>query len=817
VGPRSAHNLNEQGRISLAYLPPAPGQTRLALAWGAALLLGFAALTPFARKPLPQFNSFIPALDAVIFVTDIMTAGLFFAHFTVTRSRALLALACGFLFSALIVVAHALTFPGALSPIEQKVIRANLRIYLFWHVGLPATLFAYLWLRDRDRAGSHAPRSAAFVGVCSFAGVLALVLCLVWLAAVGDEVLPYPLGDFDLFSGRVVPWLIGCTIMICAAALCALWVFRRSLLDQWLMVVVIAAMAELAISGRFGWHVSHSFQSRFTVGFYAGRILFSLLTSTFILVALLAETRKLYAGVARADMLGRIVDASKTLSGEMELPKLIGRLMTIALEITGGGNGALILASPDEYLVRARAHAVNGLIDVTLCSDAVTRNDLPQAPVDHAIRTQELVLLDDRSVLCLPMVKQTKLVGLLYLENESVPFVFTPERIATLQLFASQAAISLENAALYTDLQLQVGLLQRLPVAAWTLKPDGTPDFVNHVWLDFAGQTLDFVRSHPEAWMSAVHHEDREAAASRFWEGVHSGEGFTLETRSLRTRDQTYRWHLQQAVVLRDSEGKVVKFVGTTTDIDDQKRTEAALRQAQAELARINRVTTLGELAASLAHELSQPISGAMVNAGVTLRTLGDQPDLDGVRTALTRILRDTQRAADIINNIRSQFKRDAPKRQPIDVNEINRETAALLRDEAGRYNILVRTELAADLPRILGDRVQLRQVTMNLIINGIEAVKQVDGMREIIIRSGRSANGQVLVSVTDTGAGVSPQLAERIFDAFFTTKPQGTGMGLRICRSIIESHGGRIWAASNEGAGATFSFSLPESGERVA
>ena len=166
--------------------------------------------------------------------------------------------------------------------------------------------------------------------------------------------------------------------------------------------------------------------------------------------------------------------------------------------------------------------------------------------------------------------------------------------------------------AAYTDLQLQVGLLQRLPVSAWTLSPDGTPDFVNQVWLEFAGQDLDFVRSHPEAWMTAVHPDDREAAARSLWEGVHSGQGFAFETRSLRARDGQYRWHLQQAVVLRDAQGKVLKFVGTTTDIDDQKRAEEALRQAQGDLAHINRVTTMGELAASVAHEVNQPIGGAI-------------------------------------------------------------------------------------------------------------------------------------------------------------------------------------------------------------
>ena len=380
-----------------------------------------------------------------------------------------------------------------------------------------------------------------------------------------------------------------------------------------------------------------------------------------------------------------------------------------------------------------------------------------------------------------------------------------------LELLASQAAVPLASGALYVDLQLQSGLLQHLPVSAWTLEPDGTPDFVNQVWLEFAGQTLDFVRSHPEAWMTAVHPEDRERAAKCFWEGVRSGKGFAFETRSLRARDGTYRWHLQQAVVLRDSAGKVIKFVGTTTDIDDQKRTEMALRQAQDDLARINRATTLGELTASLAHELNQPITGAITNSNVCLRKLArDEVDLDDVRTAVARIARDTQRAADIIRRIYTQFKRGTPNREFIDLNEINRETVALLRDEAMRYNIAVRTELADEIPPIVGDRVQLQQVAMNLMVNSIEAMKDIDGTRELVIKSQHSEDQRVLVSVSDTGVGFPPQLAEQLFDPFFTTKPHGTGMGLRISRSIVESHGGRLWALPNDGPGATFSFSIP-------
>jgi PAS domain S-box-containing protein len=361
------------------------------------------------------------------------------------------------------------------------------------------------------------------------------------------------------------------------------------------------------------------------------------------------------------------------------------------------------------------------------------------------------------------------------------------------------------------ELQLQVELLQQLPVSAWTLNPDGTPDFVNRVWLEFAGQTLDFVRSHPEAWMTAVHPEDREMAARTFWEGVHSGQRFEFEIRSLRAQDGIYRWHLQQAVVLRDAQGKVLKFVGTTTDIEDQKRTEEALRQAQSDLARINRVTTMGELAASLAHEIKQPISGVITNASTCLRKLGrNEPNLDELRSGVTRIARDAQRAAEIIDRIRSQFEKGPANPQTFDVNGMIPETVALLRDEAMRHSVLIRTELAVDLPKIVGDRLQLQQVMMNLILNSIDAMKDVNGIREIIIQSERAEKERILVSFSDTGAGLSPQIVEKIFNPFFTTKPHGTGMGLRISRSIIESHGGRLWAVSPSGRGATFQFTLP-------
>jgi len=235
------------------------------------------------------------------------------------------------------------------------------------------------------------------------------------------------------------------------------------------------------------------------------------------------------------------------------------------------------------------------------------------------------------------------------------------------------------------------------------------------------------------------------------------------------------------------------------------------LRQAQAELAHVNRVTMMGELTASLAHEVNQPIAAASTNANTCLRWLGgDTPDIEEARAAAMRIVKDGKRAAEIISRTRQLFKKDSSQRELVDVNEIVQEMTVLLRGEITRFNVLVATDLAADLPKVIADRVQLQQVLMNLMINGIEAMKDEDGPRELAIRSQRAENEQLLVSVSDTGIGLPPQRTDQIFNAFFTTKPHGTGMGLRISRSIVESHGGRLWAENNSQRGASFCFSLP-------
>jgi len=369
-----------------------------------------------------------------------------------------------------------------------------------------------------------------------------------------------------------------------------------------------------------------------------------------------------------------------------------------------------------------------------------------------------------------------------------------------------------ELAAANEELRLQAGLLQHLPVSAWTLNPDGTPDFVNQVWLEFAGQTLDFVRSRPEAWMTAVHPDDREKASKAFWEGIRSGQGFAFETRTLRAKDRTYRWHLQQAVVLRDAEGRVLKFVGTTTDIDDQKRAEDGLNELRSELAHMARVTSLGALTASIAHEVNQPLTGIVTNAGTCLRALSvHPPNIDGAREAARRAIRDGNRASEVIARLRALFSKKETTVETVDLNDAAREVIALCSDDLQRNRVVLRREFANDLRPVTGDRIQLQQVIINLVRNATDAMSCVDDRpRELVISTERDENDCVSLTVRDTGLGITPQEMERLFDAFYTTKSDGMGMGLSVSRSIIEGHSGRLWVTPNDGPGATFSFSIP-------
>jgi PAS domain S-box-containing protein len=310
-----------------------------------------------------------------------------------------------------------------------------------------------------------------------------------------------------------------------------------------------------------------------------------------------------------------------------------------------------------------------------------------------------------------------------------------------------------------------------------------------------------------------IHPDDRVGQRQAIERAINEKSDYDIEYRILLPGGSVRHLHSVGHPVL-DASGNLVQFIGTSTDITERRQAQEALRQARSDLARISRITTMGELTASVAHEVNQPIAAAVADANTCLRWLTrDQPDLEEAREAASRMAKDATRAADIIRRIRLLFKKGSPQRELVDVNEVVREMVVLLRSEATPYSVSIQTELA-ELPSILADRVQLQQVLMNLMINAVDAMKDVNGPRELIIRSQGAEDGQVMVSISDTGVGLPRHQADQIFNAFFTTKTHGTGMGLRISRSIIESHGGRVWAADNSPRGASFCFTLPAKAE---
>ena len=697
----------------------------------------------------------------------------------------------------------------------------------------------------------------------------------------------------------------------------------------------------------------------------------------------------------------------------------------------------------------------------------------------------------DISIVPLPIGLQGE-IGVIVAGSRRSDFPGQTERLV-LNVAANQAAIGLQEARLLgeqrrlaeeldrrvvertrelakanEELQLQVSLLQHIPVAAWTLKPDGTPDFVNRIWLEYTGQTLAFVRSHPEAWMTAVHPEDWETASRNFGDGIRSGQGFTMETRFRRARDGAYRWHLNRAVALNDAEGNIVRLVGTSTDIEDLKQSEENLRSAekktrlivdtaldaaitmnaegiieswneqaaivfgwsqteaigqrmsdmiipkeqrasherglrqflttgdgpmlgrrieitalrrsgvefpvelqvmplklgerwffsafirditdsklaqqmlrqselnlrqmteaipemlwsatpdgaidycntrvldysgfsaeeimgtgwkrifhsddvdratqiwssslatgdpfraevrtfhvadrtyrwcitsalplldqdrrilkwfgtivdmhdwkqsqeelrktQAELSHVTRVMTMGQLTASIAHEINQPLSGIMTNAGTCLRMLdSDPPNIVGARETARRTIRDGNRASDVITRLRDLFRKKDVVVESVDMNDATQEVIALSLTELQSNSIMVQHEFAENLPEVKCDRIQIQQVILNLLRNASDAMQNVhDRPRELLIKTEKDDGKCVQLTVRDTGTGFPPHATGRLFESFYTTKDNGMGIGLAISRSIIEAHGGRLWASANDGPGCSFAFSIP-------
>ena len=348
-------------------------------------------------------------------------------------------------------------------------------------------------------------------------------------------------------------------------------------------------------------------------------------------------------------------------------------------------------------------------------------------------------------------------------------------------------------------------ILDTIPALVSTWTPSGELEYVNRRFLEFVGMPGDnLVKLH-----STMHADDRERAATTWTRSVETGEPFDIRYR-VRRADGVYRWLHTRGEPLRDANGRIVRWYKLTTDVDDQKKAEEALQTSQAELAHVTRVTSMGELTASIAHELNQPLAAVVTHGQACLRWLNrPAPDLAEARGAVERMIQDGIRGGEVIARIRALMKKEPPARVLLDLDEAVRETLAIAPLQTA--GTVLRLELAGDLPRVLADRIQLQQVLLNLIGNAADAMRFVgDRTRELVIRTAVLEPRTVSLAVEDTGIGVEPDQWDRLFEPFHTTKPDGLGMGLTISRSIIESHGGRLWAERNAGPGMTFRFSLP-------
>ena len=414
---------------------------------------------------------------------------------------------------------------------------------------------------------------------------------------------------------------------------------------------------------------------------------------------------------------------------------------------------------------------------------------------------------------------RAKLIGVLYLENNLTPRVFAPARIAVLKLLASQAAISLENSRLYRDLAEREAKIRRLVEAniigifIWDL--EGRIVEANDAFLRMVDYDREDLVSGRIRWTDLTPPEWLDRDEQRWLPELKMTGSLPPFEKEYFRKDGSRVAVLIGVAVLEEGGNQGVAFVLDLTERKRAQEEHERLRQLEADLAHMNRLSTMGELAASLVHEIAQPIATARNNARAALNFLDQQPpDLGEVRDALGCVVGDADRAGDIMGRIRDQIKKAPPRKDRFDLNEAINEVIVLAGSAIAKNGVSVQTRLTEGLFPVQGDRVQVQQVVLNLILNAVEALNSVDeGARELLISTEQRQADDILLAVRDSGPGIDPECLERVFEAFYTTKSSGVGMGLSICRSIIAAHGGRLWAAANEPRGAIFQFTLPSAG----
>ena len=456
-------------------------------------------------------------------------------------------------------------------------------------------------------------------------------------------------------------------------------------------------------------------------------------------------------------------------------------------------------------------------------------HDLAAEDIEYPLGSDDAKRQGHRTTLGTPMLRERTPIGVILFRRWEVR-PFSHNQIALLETFADEAAIAIENVHLFeVERQRTQALAQAnrnlqesearfrsaidgIAGLVAIMSPTGELETVNRQILEYFGRSREELTS----WeiSDAVHPEDRPRILKLFRRSIAAGAPFHYEVR-LRRFDGEYRWFENRGLPIRDESGLIVHWSVLLVDIEDRTRALERLQLLQSDFAHINRVSMMGELAASLSHEITQPIAAVQMNACAALNFLDKQPpDLSLAGKALGCILGDADRAGNIVSRVREQIKKTPPRKERVDLNAAINEVAVLAQGAIVRNSVSLQTRLAEGLRPVQGDRVQLQQVFLNLILNAVEAMGSVEaGARELSISTEQDHTG-VAVAVRDSGPGIDPHHLERVFEAFYTTKSTGTGMGLSICRSIIEAHGGRIWAKANEPRGAVFQFTVPGVGQ---
>jgi len=543
----------------------------------------------------------------------------------------------------------------------------------------------------------------------------------------------------------------------------------------------------------------------------------------------LASTNTIATPVEHLD-LSTVIKISQAVSGEIVLETLLHTLMRTAIEQAGAERALLILPRGTEQWLEAEAKVSAEAVNVHLPDKAIGDAMLPDAVLQYVLRSRESIILDDavaqsafaadpyvkqhqvRSVLCMPLLNQAKLIGVLYFENNLAPRVFAPARITVLKLLASQAAISIENTRLYRDLSEREARIRRLVDAniigifIWTL--EGQIIDANDAFLRMIGYEREDLVSGRLSWMDLTPQEWLDRCLELFVPEIKlTGNVQPFEKEYLR-KNGTRVPVLVGGASFEEGGTQGVAFV---LDLTERRRAEDTLSRVQMELAHANRVAAMGQLTASIAHEIRQPLAAVAMSGSSALRWLNKDPlEIEEARQAIDSVLKDTNRAANVIGRIHDFVRKVSPSKEALDINEAILEVIALTRSEAAKYGVAIHVNLTDRLPRIHGDRVQLQQLMINLIINAVQAMSDIDGIRELHISAQHGEPKEVRVAVQDTGVGISPEKMLQLFEPFYSTRPEGLGMGLSISRSIVEDHGGQLSASANVPRGAAFSFTLP-------